>query len=48
MTKSLQDFHFPNRCNREAILFLLRIDSLQRNNFSSFLMSANEDAPEER
>lgn len=47
MTKSLQDFHFPNCSNREAIFFLLCIDSLQRDNFSSLLVSANEDAPSE-
>lgn len=47
MTKGLQDFHFSNRSNREAIFLLLGIDSLQRNDFSTLFVGTNKDAPSE-
>lgn len=48
MTESFENFHFPNGSDWEAIFLLLGVDSLQRNNFSCFLMRTNKDAPLER
>jgi len=48
MPEGLQDFDFPDRSDREAIFLLFSVDSLQGNNFSGSLMSANKDTPLER
>ena len=45
MTESFENFHLPNGSDWEAIFLLFGINSLQRNNFSCFLMRTDKYAP---
>jgi len=45
MAKRLEDLDLPNRSNREAILLLFRVDTLQCDNLSSLLVLANKHTP---
>lgn len=45
MVQGFQDFDFADCCDGEAVLLLLSIDALERDNFVRFLVLANENTP---
>jgi hypothetical protein len=48
MVESLEDLHLADGRDRETILLLLSVDTLQRHNLSGVPIGSHEYAPETR